>query len=179
MRRNTLGNQEGPLETGLRSIWGPPLPFTNIVYRALNQCGQPFPCRQGSAGNYQDHQGGNVHKSQWPIPQQEQRKVPAVQHLGWDPTGLPFPQSQETFCHHSVMGTPSSWHTLETHILHFGKYGPSNPPWVPNYSLLAPVPQTHTGAICVKYTLVSITFPIHLLKPCQVGLGKACLLIIW
>ena len=113
---------------------------------------QLFHCRQGRAGSYQDHQGGNVHKILWPIPQQEPRQVLDALHLGWGPKGLPGLPSQATFHHKSTMGhhLPHGIHA-EGHknTLHIGKYGLSNPQEVSSLTLVS------DGHILVSY-MVSI-----------------------
>ena len=63
------------------------------------------------------------------------------------------------------------WHTYDLHV---GRYDPPTPPpGVPICPLFGTsVCQTHVGAICARYALVSITFPIDLRKSCQFGFGK-------
>ena len=105
-----------------------PLPHlpTEPVYRAFHQCGLLFHCRQGSAQYYQDHQGGHVYSSQWPIPQQKSREVPTAPHLGWDLAGHPSPPLHVIPSLSPPNGKPPQWHTLgaHKHILHIGKEGP-------------------------------------------------------
>ena len=66
--RNTLGNWEKPLGTGLRNTLGPP-PFTNTVsLHGIASMLSFFQCRLRSAWSYQDHQGGHVQNSQMTHP---------------------------------------------------------------------------------------------------------------
>ena len=45
--------------------------------------GQFLHCGQGVPEHHQDHKGGHVYQSQWPIPKQEPWQIPTTAHLGW------------------------------------------------------------------------------------------------
>ena len=71
---------------------------------------------------------------------------------------------------HNGSNSPMAHKGSHTHILHIGKYGPTQQ--VPAPPFVTSVCQTQIGTIYDKYALVNITSPIDL-KPLQLGYGES------
>ena len=106
-----------------------------------------------------DHKGNHVYPCQWPVSQQEPGEIPATPHMGWGPSGHPFPPP--LVIHHCPHCCPQWAHTWrDTNVITLVSMVL---PWVvPVHPFLhfgTSVHYTYTGVIYGNYRfLVCIAF---------------------
>ena len=113
------------IHRGIRKdLWGQtwgtspsPIPYSSTQpYHRTSSGFATFDYRgRGGTVCHQDHKGGHVHLSKWPIPQQEPEETLATPQMGWGTTGYSITQLAQH--HHPSFHSGPTPHPLTTHKL--------------------------------------------------------------